>query len=159
MVDIAKFFLEFTVDESCGSARRAASARSACSRFSTKITSGNGTLEDIDKLEELCYYIKENSRAASARPHRTRFSPHSNITATSTLHTSPSTAARPAHVRHSRIRSSTPTSARAARSARATARSARSPARVRQPHVIDTQKCIKCGVCREKCKFDAIEKK
>ena len=30
---------------------------------------------------------------------------------------------------------------------------------VREPHVIDTQKCIKCGVCREKCKFGAIEKK
>ena len=61
MVDIAKFFLEFTVDESCGKCTPCRVGTKRLLEILNKITSGNGTLEDIDKLEELCYYIKENS--------------------------------------------------------------------------------------------------
>ena len=62
MVDIAKFFLEFTVDESCGKCtpcrdRHQAPAGDAGARS----PSGNGTMEDLDKMEELCYYIKANA--------------------------------------------------------------------------------------------------
>ena len=61
MVDMAKFFLEFTVDESCGKCTPCRVGTKRLYEKLDKITKGNGTLEDIDELEELCYYIKENS--------------------------------------------------------------------------------------------------
>ena len=61
MVDIAKFFLEFTVDESCGKCTPCRVGTKRLLEMLEKITSGKGTLEDIDKLEELCLYIKANS--------------------------------------------------------------------------------------------------
>jgi NADP-reducing hydrogenase subunit HndC len=61
MVDIAKFFLEFTVDESCGKCTPCRIGTKRMYEMLDKITKGKGTLEDIDKLEELCYYIKANS--------------------------------------------------------------------------------------------------
>ncbi len=61
MVDIAKFFLHFTVDESCGKCTPCRVGTRRLLEMLDKITSGKGTLEDLDKLEDLCYYIKENS--------------------------------------------------------------------------------------------------
>ena len=61
MVDMAKFFLEFTVDESCGKCTPCRVGTKRLLEMLDKITDGKGTLEDIDKLEELCYYIKANS--------------------------------------------------------------------------------------------------
>ena len=61
MVDMAKFFLEFTVDESCGKCTPCRVGTKRLLELLDKITQGNGTLEDIDKLEELCNYIKQNS--------------------------------------------------------------------------------------------------
>ena len=62
MVDIAKFFLEFTVDESCGKCTPCRVGTKRLLEMLEKITMGNGTLEDIDRLEELCYYIKANAQ-------------------------------------------------------------------------------------------------
>ena len=64
MVDIAKFFLEFTVDESCGKCTPCRVGTRRLLELLTKITDGKGTLEDIDRMEELCYYLKENSLCA-----------------------------------------------------------------------------------------------
>jgi len=61
MVDIAKFFLKFTVDESCGKCTPCRIGTKRLLEILEKITSGKGTLEDIDKLEELCNYIKANA--------------------------------------------------------------------------------------------------
>ncbi len=61
MVDIAKFFLEFTVDESCGKCTPCRIGTKRILEMLEKITSGNGTMEDLKKLEELCYYVKNNS--------------------------------------------------------------------------------------------------
>ena len=61
MVDIAKFFLEFTVDESCGKCTPCRIGTKRLLEMLEKITKGQATLEDIDKMEELCYYIKDNS--------------------------------------------------------------------------------------------------
>jgi len=61
MVDIAKFFLEFTVDESCGKCTPCRVGTKRLLEILDKITEGKGTLEDIDRLEELCEYIKANS--------------------------------------------------------------------------------------------------
>ena len=61
MVDMAKFFLEFTVDESCGKCTPCRVGTRRLLEMLDKITKGKGTLEDIDKMEELCHYIKQNS--------------------------------------------------------------------------------------------------
>lgn len=72
MVDIAKFFLEFTVDESCGKCSPCRIGTKRMMEILEKITSGKGTLEDIDKLEELAYYIKQNSLCGLGQTARTR---------------------------------------------------------------------------------------
>ncbi|MBO4878391.1 MAG: NADH-quinone oxidoreductase subunit NuoF [Ruminococcus sp.] len=61
MVDIAKFFLEFTVDESCGKCTPCRIGTKRMWEILDKITKGKGTLEDLDKLEELAYHVKANS--------------------------------------------------------------------------------------------------
>ena len=61
MVDMAKFFLEFTVDESCGKCTPCRVGTKRLLEMLNKITRGDGTLEDLDKMEQLCLYIKENS--------------------------------------------------------------------------------------------------
>lgn len=61
MVDIAKFFLQFTVDESCGKCTPCRIGTKRLLEMLEKITSGKGELEDLDKLEELCNYIKANA--------------------------------------------------------------------------------------------------
>ncbi len=61
MVDIAKFFLEFTVDESCGKCTPCRVGTRRLLEMLTKVTEGTATLEDLDKMEELCYYIKDNA--------------------------------------------------------------------------------------------------
>lgn len=61
MVDIAKFFLDFTVDESCGKCSPCRIGTRRMQEILEKIIAGTATLEDLDKLEELAHYIKENS--------------------------------------------------------------------------------------------------
>jgi len=61
MVDIAKFFLEFTVDESCGKCTPCRIGTKRLLEMLEKITKGQGSLELLDEMEKLCYYIKENS--------------------------------------------------------------------------------------------------
>ena len=61
MVDIAKFFLEFTVDESCGKCTPCRMGTVRLLELLNKITDGNGTMEDLDRLEQLCHYIKSAS--------------------------------------------------------------------------------------------------
>jgi NADP-reducing hydrogenase subunit HndC len=61
MVDIAKFFLEFTVDESCGKCTPCRVGTRRLLEILDKIISGNGEMEDLDRMEELCNYIKSAS--------------------------------------------------------------------------------------------------
>ena len=61
MVDIAKFFLNFTVDESCGKCSPCRIGTRRLLEMLDKVTDGKATLEDLDKIEDLCHYIKENS--------------------------------------------------------------------------------------------------
>ena len=61
MVDIAKFFLEFTVEESCGKCTPCRVGTQRLLEMLEKVTEGKATLEDLDKMEELCHYIKKNA--------------------------------------------------------------------------------------------------
>ena len=64
MVDIAEFFLRFTVDESCGKCTACRIGTKRLLEMLEKITSGRGEDGDIEKLESLCHYIKDNSLCA-----------------------------------------------------------------------------------------------
>ena len=61
MVDIAKFFLQFTVDESCGKCTPCRIGTRRLLEMLDKVTKGQATMEDLDRIEKLCYYIKDNS--------------------------------------------------------------------------------------------------
>lgn len=159
MVDIAKFFLEFTVDESCGKCTPCRIGTKRLLEILNKITSGNGTLEDIDKLEELCYYIKENSLCglgqtapnpvlSTLKYYRDEYIAHV------TEHRCPAGACK-ALTNYVIDPDLCKGCTLCARNCPVGAISGA----VKQAHVIDTSKCIKCGVCMEKCKFKAIEKK
>ena len=159
MVDIAKFFLEFTVDESCGKCTPCRIGTKRLYEILEKITNGNGTLEDIDKLEELCYYIKENSLCGLGQT-----APNPVL---STLRYFKDEYI--AHVVEKRCPAGVckallnytinPDKCKGctlcARKCPVNAISGT----VKEPHVIDTAKCIKCGACMDNCKFGAIEKK
>ena len=159
MVDIAKFFLEFTVDESCGKCTPCRVGTKRLLEILTKITEGKGTLEDIDKMEKLCYYIKDNALCGLGQT-----APNPVL---STLkffrdeyiaHVVDKTC--PAGVckkltkyviEEDKCKGCT----LCARNCPVGAISGK----VKEAHVIDQDKCIKCGVCADSCKFKAIIKK
>ena len=159
MVDIAKFFLEFTVDESCGKCTPCRIGTKRMYEILDKITKGEGTLEDIDKLEELCLYIKENALCglgqtapnpvlSTLRYFRDEYIAHVVDKKC------------PAGVCKSLL--SYTIDADKCRGCTLCARNCPNNAiigRVKEVHMIDQSKCVKCGACMEKCRFGAIIKK
>ena len=158
MVDIAKFFLDFTVDESCGKCAPRRIGTKRMMEILEKITSGNGTLEDIDKLEELAYYIKENSLCGLGQ---TAPNP---VLATLKFF-------RDEYIAHvvdkkcpagvcKKLLNYTidPEKCRGCTLCARKCPASAITGSVKTPHTIDTTKCIKCGACMESCKFGAISK-
>lgn len=158
MVDIAKFFLEFTVDESCGKCTPCRIGTKRLLEMLEKITSGNGTMEDLDKMEKLCYYIKENALCGLGQT-----APNPVL---STLHFF-----RDEYIAHVKDKKCPAGVCKKllqysvvedkCRGCTACARVCPVGAisgKVKEPHKIDTTKCIKCGACMGKCKFGAIVK-
>ena len=158
MVDIAKFFLEFTVDESCGKCAPCRIGTMRLLETLEKITAGNGTVEDIEHLEELAAYIKSaslcglgqtapNPVLSTLRYFRDEYMAHVVDKKC------------PAGVCKNLLQYKI--DADKCRGCTACARkcpvSAISGA-VKEPHTIDTAKCIKCGACIATCKFGAIYK-
>ena len=159
MVDVARFFLDFTVDESCGKCTPCRIGTKRLLEMLDKITSGNGTLEDLDKMEELCNYIKNNSMCALGQT-----APNPVLSTLKHFREEYE-----AHVVEKRcpagvckkllhyeiIPEKCKGCTKCARNCPVNAISGK----VKEPHVIDQNKCIKCGACMEGCKFDAIIKK
>ena len=159
MVDIAKFFLDFTVDESCGKCTPCRIGTKRLREMLEKITDGKATLKDLDELEELCYYIKENSLCGLGQ---TAPNP---VLATLKFFKDEYIAhvvdkKCPAGVCKKLV--SYEIVADACKGCTLCSRKCPVGAisgTVKNPHVIDTTKCIKCGVCMDSCKFGAIIKK
>ena len=159
MVDVARFFLDFTVDESCGKCTPCRIGTRRLLEMLDKITSGNGTLEDLDKMEELCKYIQANAMCALGQT-----APNPVLSTLKYFRDEYE-----AHVIEKRCPAGVcknllhyeiqPDKCRGC-----TLCARRCPAnaitgKVKEPHVIDQSKCIKCGACMEGCKFSAIVKK
>lgn len=159
MVDIAKFFLEFTVDESCGKCTPCRIGTKRLQEMLEKITSGNGTLEDLDKMEELCYYIKDNALCGLGQT-----APNPVL---STLRYFRDEYV--AHVVDKKCPAGVckallsyvidPELCRGCTLCSRICPSSAISGKVKEAHVIDQSKCLKCGACMEKCRFGAISKK
>ena len=159
MVDIAKFFLEFTVDESCGKCAPCRIGTKRLLEMLTKVTDGKATLEDLDKIEELCYSIKNaalcglgqtapNPVLSTLRYFRDEYE---------------------AHVVEKRCPAGVckalakyvidPVKCRGCSLCSRKCPVGAITGEIKSPFVINQDKCIKCGACQSTCKFDAISKK
>ena len=159
MVDIAKFFLEFTVDESCGKCTPCRVGTKRLLEILDKITKGNGTMEDIDKMEELCYYIKDNALCGLGQT-----APNPVLSTLKFFREEYI-----AHVQEKRCPAGVckkllsfeidPNKCKMCTACARVCPVGAIEGAVKQPHVIHKDKCIKCGACFEKCRFGAIVKK
>ena len=158
MVDIAKFFLEFTVDESCGKCTPCRVGTKRLLELLEKITSGNGTMRDLERIEELAQFIKENSLCGLGQT-----APNPVL---STLQYFRDEYL--AHIQDKRCPAGVCKALLTYKIDESKCRGCTLCARacpagaingsVRNPHNIDTLKCVKCGACMETCRFGAISK-
>lgn len=158
MVDIAKFFLEFTVDESCGKCAPCRIGTKRMLEILEKITNGTGTLEDIDRLEKLCNNVKQsalcglgqtapNPILSTLRYFRDEYIAHvvDKKCPAGVCKDLVSYGIDPDKCKGCGI------------CAKQCPVDAISGER-KMPYKIDTAKCIKCGACEAKCPFKAISK-
>ena len=158
MVDIAKFFLEFTVDESCGKCTPCRIGTKRMYEILDKISKGKAHVEDLERLDKLAQYIKDNALCglgqtapnpvlSTIRYFRDEYMAHI------VDKRCPAGVCKELmnyYIDESKCKGCT----LCARNCPVGAISGN----IKEPHIIDRSKCIKCGACMEKCKFGAIEK-
>ena len=159
MVNVAKFYLEFTMDESCGKCTACRIGNKRLHETLSKITSGKGTLQDIENLKELGDIIKDTSLCGLGQT-----SPNPVL---STIHHFYDEYL--AHVVDKKCPAGVCTallnySIIEEKCVGCTACARVCPVKcisgeVKKTHTINQESCIKCGACMATCKFKAIEKK
>ena len=159
MVDIAKFFLEFTVDESCGKCTPCRIGTKRLYELLDKITKGKATMDDLDKLETLCYHIKENALCGLGQT-----APNPVLSTLKYFRDE-----YVAHIQEKRCPAGVckslltiqilPDKCKGCTLCARNCPTGAITGKVKEAHVIDSEKCVKCGVCIEKCRFGAIVKK
>lgn len=155
MVNIAKFFLEFTVDESCGRCTACRVGTKRLLEILTKITDGEGTQEDLDKLDTLSRIIKDTSLCGLGQS-----APNPVL---STLeyfkdeylaHVINKTC--PAGVCKRLLNYEITDKCKGCTLCAKNCPTQCITGSSKEQHVIDKERCIKCGACQEQCKFNAI---
>lgn len=159
MVDIAKFFLEFTVDESCGKCPPCRIGTKRMYEILDRITNGKGEEGDIEKLEILAESIHQgalcglgqtapNPVLSTLKYFRDEYEAHVKE------HRCPSGVCK-AMLKYTIIADKCKGCSLCSKKCPVGAISGE----IKKPYLIDQSKCIKCGVCMDVCKFAAIEKK
>ena len=159
MVDISKFYLEFTVDESCGKCTPCRIGTRKLLDYLTRITDGTATIEDLDKIKELSNHMKNSSLCALGQTAANPILSTLNAFGEEYLEHIKNKRC-PAHVCTALL--SFTINPEKCRGCTLCARNCPVGAitgNVREPHTIDADKCIKCGLCMSNCHFEAIEKK
>ena len=159
MVDVSKFYLNFTVDESCGKCTPCRVGTRKLLQLLEKITEGKGEMEDLEKIQDLATHMKSSSLCALGQS-----APNPVL---STLQYFGDEYL--AHIKDKKCPAGVCKNllqyeivADKCKGCTLCARNCPAGAitgTVKNPHVIDTDKCIKCGVCMSNCKFGAIIKK
>jgi NADH:ubiquinone oxidoreductase subunit F (NADH-binding) len=156
MVSVAKFFLEFTVEESCGKCAPCRIGNKRLHELLERITKGNGTLEDLDRLRNLSQVIKDTSLCGLGQT-----SPNPVLSTLDNFYNE--------YVDHVTEQKCTAGQCKALMTyvidpdacVGCTACARNCPVNAisgdrKQPHVINPAICIKCGACLDKCKFNAV---
>jgi len=160
MVDVAKFYMEFICDESCGKCSPCRIGTKRMLEILTKITEGKGEMKDLDELEELAEYVKSNSLCGLGQ------------TAANPI-ISTMKQFKDEYIKHivdkecpakicknlMRYEIIADKCKKCSLCARQCPVNAISGVVGKEPYVIDQEKCIKCGMCLSSCKFKAIIKK
>ena len=156
MVSVAKFYLEFTVGESCGKCTPCRIGNKRMLEILTRITEGKGTMEDIEHLRSLAAVIKDTALCGLGQT-----SPNPILSTIDNFYDE--------YVEHVKNRKCRAKQCKAlltytvnpekCKGCGACSRNCPADAimgDIRKPHVINLFKCIRCGMCQSRCKFDAI---
>lgn len=156
MVSVAKFYLQFTVDESCGKCAPCRIGNKRLEEILDKITKGKGTMEDLDYLKNLSKVIKDTALCGLGQTSPNPvLSTLDNFYDEYVAHIVDKRC--PAHkCRALRVYAIDPDRCKGCTACARACPAGAIKGEVKQAYVIDTEKCIRCGACLEKCKFNAV---